>query len=184
MTEQLLFADRTAFRNWLKQNHSRPTGLWLVFGKNPKIQTLTANEALEEALCFGWIDGLIKRVDEDRYIKFFSPRRTKSKWSERNIKIAEELVQSKRMELSGLRAFQRAKESGPSRASVITQDDILQFSKLFASNPKASANFQKMPASAQRIFTGYYLEAKQEGTRQRRLEKITSMIDQNKKPTI
>jgi uncharacterized protein YdeI (YjbR/CyaY-like superfamily) len=75
MAEQLIFSDRAAFRAWLKKNHGRTEGLWLVFGKNDTVKTLTAEQALEEALCFGWIDGLIKRVDEKQYIKFFSPRR-------------------------------------------------------------------------------------------------------------
>ncbi len=101
MPEQLVFKNRNAFRIWLLKNHSRREGLWLVFGKNNAIETLTPEEALEEALCFGWIDGLVKRVDETQYVKFFSPRRAKSNWSEKNKKTAERLIRRGRMTSSG-----------------------------------------------------------------------------------
>ena len=187
MSEQLTFKDRSAFRSWLKKNHARPMGLWLVFGKNKAVETLTPEEALEEALCFGWIDGLIKRVDEARYIKFFSPRRTKSVWSEKNKKTAEKLMRSGRMAAPGRHAIGKAKAEGswdkPQRP-VVTAEDIERFSRLIASNRKASINFQNMPPSAKKLYTGYYLDAKHESTRQRRLEKLIGLLEQNRRPML
>jgi uncharacterized protein YdeI (YjbR/CyaY-like superfamily) len=185
MSEQITFKNRAAFRKWLEKNRTREDGLWLVFGKNGAIETLTPEEALEEALCFGWIDGLIKRVDESQYIKFFSPRRMQSNWSDKNKKTAEKLIQSGQMTSSGLQAIERAKKTGawdsPKRL-IIGAAEIHNFSALIASNAKAAANFEKMPPSAQKQFTGLYLEAKQEATRIRRLEKLIGLLEKNKRP--
>jgi uncharacterized protein YdeI (YjbR/CyaY-like superfamily) len=185
MTEHLIFKNRADFRAWLKKNHGRTEGLWLVFGKNNMVKTLTPEQALEEALCFGWIDGLIKRVDEKQYIKFFSPRRNKSNWSKKNKRAAERLIQSGRMASPGLRAIDRAKQVGSwdgPRRLVVTQEDIKRFARMIASNTQAAANFQKMPPSLRRQVTGFYLDAKQEATRNRRLTKLIGLLEQNKRP--
>jgi uncharacterized protein YdeI (YjbR/CyaY-like superfamily) len=188
MPEQLTFKNRAAFRDWLQKNHTRPKGLWLVFGKNLAVETLTPEEALEEALCFGWIDGLIKRVDETRYVKFFSPRQTKSNWSEKNKRTAEELIRSGRMTSAGRQAIERAKRGGswnrPHSGRTIKPEDIERFAGLIAANPQAAANFHRMPPSAKRLFTGFYLHAKQETTRRRRLEKLIGLLEQNKRPML
>jgi uncharacterized protein YdeI (YjbR/CyaY-like superfamily) len=184
MSEQLTFKDRSAFRSWLKKNHARPGGIWLVFGKNNAVKTLTAEEALEEALCFGWIDGLIKRVDEARYVKFFSPRRAKSVWSEKNKKTAERLIRDRCMASPGRQVIERAKADGswtrPQRP-VVTTEDIESFGRLVAANRRAFINFQNMPPSSKKLFTGFYLDAKQNITRQRRLKKLIGLLEQNKR---
>jgi uncharacterized protein YdeI (YjbR/CyaY-like superfamily) len=183
--DQLIFKNRTAFHEWLAENYARKEGLWLVFGKSNAVETLTSEEALEEALYFGWIDGLINSVDETRYLKFFSPRRPKSKWSEKNKATVDKLIQSGQMAAPGLEAIGRAKKDGawdqPQRL-IVTQEDIESFGRLITSNPKASANFQKMPPSTKKQFTGFYLDAKLEETRRCCLEKIIGLIEQNKKP--
>ena len=79
-TPELLFASREDFREWLSNNASESTGVWLVFGKTKAVRTLTATEALEEALCFGWIDGQMRSIDETKYVKYFARRRAKSIW--------------------------------------------------------------------------------------------------------
>ncbi len=83
MSEPILFKAREEFRDWLKNNCMTSGGVWLLFGKTKELVTVKAGEALEEALCFGWIDGLMKRVDEKSYVKYFSARRSGSKWSEK-----------------------------------------------------------------------------------------------------
>jgi uncharacterized protein YdeI (YjbR/CyaY-like superfamily) len=184
MPEQLIFKDRTVFRNWLRKNHARPGGVWLVFGKNKAVETLTPEEALEEALCFGWIDGLIKRVDDARYVKFFSPRRAKSVWSGKNKETAERLIRERRMASPGRQAIERAKADGswnkPQRP-VVTPEDIESFGRLIAANRRAFFNFQNMPASSKKLFTGFYLDAKQNLTRQRRLGKLIGLLEQNRR---
>lgn len=82
-TPELLFTSRGDFRAWLCENAETSGGVWLVFGKTKAVVTLTANDALEEALCFGWIDGQMQRTDDTKYLKYFARRRAKSPWSEK-----------------------------------------------------------------------------------------------------
>ena len=110
--DQLIFENRNAFREWLIQNHQKNPGIWLVFSKDAGFKTLTANEALEEALCFGWIDGQIKSLDARMYIKRFTPRRKRSSWSERNRKLAAKLIAEGAMTDAGHAAIARARELG------------------------------------------------------------------------
>jgi uncharacterized protein YdeI (YjbR/CyaY-like superfamily) len=185
MSERLVFENRTAFRQWLKKNHMQPDGLWLIFGKNKMVKTLSPEQALEEALCFGWIDGLIKSVDETQYVKYFSPRRNKSNWSDKNKRTAEKLIKSGQMISPGLKAIEKAKKNGSwnsQKRLIITHEDIEQLNLLVASNQQAAANFQKMSLSVKKQFTGFYLDAKKEDTRRQRLEKIIGLLEQNKKP--
>lgn len=81
MAEQVQFSGREEFRAWLEENHFSADGFWLLFGKAGGPQTLKASEALEEALCFGWIDGQMRSIDEHSYVKYFAQRRKNSKWS-------------------------------------------------------------------------------------------------------
>ena len=187
MPEQLTFKNRNAFHNWLLKKHARREGLWLVFGKNNALKTLTSEEALEEALCFGWIDGLLKKVDETQYIKFFSPRRAKSNWSERNKKIAERLIQCGRMTSSGMQAIEKARQDGswdnPRKPRpIVTDEDIKRFAQLIVANPQAAGNFHKLSQPAKKLFVGFYKDAKQKETRRRRLEKLIVLLDQNRRP--
>ena len=112
MEDQLLFSDRKEFRQWLSENHDTSPGIWLILGKSGKLKTVKADEALEEALCFGWIDGLIKSIDNTRYLKKFSRRRKGSKWSVKNRETAEQLVNQGKMATPGLAAIEEAKKSG------------------------------------------------------------------------
>ena len=186
-SQQLIFKNRAAFRAWLQKNHGRPQGLWLVFGKDKAVVTLTPEEALEEALCFGWIDGLIKRVDERCYVKFFSPRRTKSRWSDKNKAAAEKLIRNGLMAPPGLEAVDRAKQDGTwkiQQRPIVTPEAVEQFAELIEANVRAAANFQNMPFSVKKLYTGYYLDAKQEETRRRRLAKLIPLLEQNKRPML
>ena len=113
MKEQhLVFEDRAAFREWLEQHHRTNTGIWLVFGKDKSVKTLSANEALEEALCFGWIDGQLQSLGAKKYIKRFTPRRKNSVWSERNKALAKTLEERGFMTAAGRAAIDRAREAG------------------------------------------------------------------------
>ena len=111
MPDELIFKNRKDFRKWLSSNTS-PQGVWLVFGKKGALPTLTASEALEEALCFGWIDGVMKRIDDASYKKYFSPRRPGSQWSEKNKRLVQQLISRNLMTANGLEAVDRAKRDG------------------------------------------------------------------------
>ena len=184
MAENMVFRTRQDFRQWLSSNSSSQ-GIWLVFGKDESLVTLTASEALEEALCFGWIDGLLTKLDESTYKKYFSPRRRGSLWSERNKKLVDKLIGEQLMTSSGLEVVERAKRDG---TWDIVQDRAIpaerydEFEKLIRRSKTALENFRKMPKSTRQQFVGLYFEAKKEETRVRRLAKLIDLLEQNKKP--
>lgn len=185
MDEQILFNDREEFRKWLLENHSVSKGIWLVFGKGGKLKTLKADEALEEALCFGWIDGQFNSTDDTKYLKKFTPRRKGSKWSERNRSVANRLIENGKMTESGMTVIERARRDGtwdvPKQEPISEgQIDVL-ISGLQGVEP-ALSNFMKMPLSVRRTYTAMYLDAKKEETRIRRLEKIIERLYENKRP--
>ena len=183
--DQLVFENRAAFRKWLVENHQESRGIWLVLGKDAKVKTLTANEALEEALCFGWIDGQIRSLGADRYIKRFTPRRKVSVWSERNRKLADKLTKDGLMTSAGRAAIEEARKSGawdrPKR-EPISEAQVEALTKALPADSKALANYLKMSPSVRRTYAAFYLDAKKEETRKRRLAKIVERLDENKKP--
>ncbi len=185
MDDQLVFNDRSAFRTWLVDHHADNKGVWLVFGKAGHLETVKPDEALEEAMCFGWIDGQIKSVDESRYLKRFTPRRKGSNWSERNRGIAGRLIADGRMAEPGLAAIERAKADGawetPSAAPV-SGDQIAALVEALTGFEPALTNFLRMPPSVQKTYSAHYLSAKAEATRARRLEQIVARLNENKRP--
>jgi uncharacterized protein YdeI (YjbR/CyaY-like superfamily) len=184
MYEQMTFSNEIDFRSWLSQNHNSCDGVWLVFGKTKELKTLSYDDALKHALCYGWIDSQIKKIDDIKYIQKFTPRRKKSKWSKRNKLIIQELIQDKLMMPQGYAAIKRAKNEGmwESQVDEFTDDDIEKLAdKLKGHNP-AYDNFMKMSLSIRRTYTRHYLDAKKEDTRTRRLSKIIERLNQNLKP--
>jgi len=182
--EELLCRDRAAWREWLVKNGDRREGVWLVFGKTDDLETVTAAEALREALCFGWIDGQIKRIDDTRYIKKFTPRRKGSKWSEKNRRSAAALIKAGRMTVAGYAAIERAKADGTwdtPKPPPITDEQVAVLTEALTGHEPARTNFLKMPPSARRAYAGFYLDAKKEETRARRLTRIAARLDENKK---
>ncbi|MCU0522392.1 MAG: YdeI/OmpD-associated family protein [Anaerolineae bacterium] len=183
--DELLFEDRDAFREWLLRNHDTSSGFWMVLGKAGKLKTLTADEALEEALCFGWIDGQLKSVDDQSYLKRFTPRRKGSVWSERNRELAHNLIEKGVMTEAGQAAIDRAKgegtweRPGPAPISDAQVEVLIQ---ALSGAEKALANFLAMPPSVQRTYTALYLDAKKEDTRTKRLQGIIERLNDNKKP--
>ena len=185
MTEEVAFSSRDKFRQWLEKNHSTSKGIWLVFSKVNALKTLKPGEALEEALCFGWIDGQIKSLGDEKYLKKFTPRAKGSKWSAANRDLARQLGEHGTMTEHGIRAMEEAKKRGhwevPKRDPV-PDDRIEILIKALQGADLALANFQKMPASVRRTYTGFYLDAKKEETRIRRLEYIIQRLNANKGP--
>jgi uncharacterized protein YdeI (YjbR/CyaY-like superfamily) len=185
MPEQLLFPDRAHFRQWLQENHSISGGVWLVFSKAGELRTLKASEALEEALCFGWIDGLIKRLDDEKYLKMFSPRRKVSRWSAVNRALACRLIDSGQMTEHGLAAVEQARKKGtwdaPQRERV-PDDQAELLTEALQGADLALANFLEMAPSVRKAYTAFYLDAKREETRVRRLERIVKRLNANKGP--
>jgi uncharacterized protein YdeI (YjbR/CyaY-like superfamily) len=184
-TKELVFTTRNAFRTWLSENAEASDGVWLIFGKTKAVITLSANDALEEALCFGWIDGQMKSIDDTKYRKYFSCRREKSPWSDKNKKIVETLRARNLMTELGEEAVSTAKKNGlwdASPSGTITDEQITSFSDKLSG--LALENYTAMPRSAKVAFVRRYLSFKKEETRQRDFEKIIDMLNKNLKPTI
>ena len=184
---ELLFSSRDDFRTWLQENATTSDGVWLVFGKTKAVVTLSANDALEEALCFGWIDGQMKSLDDTKYRKYFACRREKSPWSDKNKKTVETLRERSLITELGEKAVEIAKGNGmwdASPSGTITDEQIASFSDKLSGLSLAYENFMKMPRSAKVAYVRRYLSFKKEETRQKDFEKIVDMLNQNLKPTI
>ena len=185
MDKIMTFIDRQAFREWLGKYGAESNGIWLVFSKKKKFVTLSAVEALEEALCHGWIDGQIQSLDDNSYRKYFARRLPKSKWSVKNKKLAQTLMEKGLMTQQGLNAIECAKKNGlwdNAKPILIDDGQIQMFKEIIHPYEPAYTNLLAMSHSVQRTYTGFYLDAKSDKTRQARLEKIIERLNGNLKP--
>ncbi|MDD2436700.1 MAG: YdeI/OmpD-associated family protein [Massilibacteroides sp.] len=182
---RILFADKEAFRAWLSENHSTNEGIWLIFGKKNGPKTLTADEAVEEALCFGWIDSQMKSIDDKTYIEYFCPRRKNSKWSERNKTTIVLLETQGRMTDHGRTKVEEAKKNGRWNAQTppsVSEDQIAVFARKLEGIEPAYSNFTAMSFSVRRTYTLWYLDAKSEQTKITRFDRIVERLNKNLKP--
>jgi uncharacterized protein YdeI (YjbR/CyaY-like superfamily) len=183
MKDKILFRSRKEFRNWLIKNARNGSGIGLVIGKTDKLKTVTASEALEEALCFGWIDGQIKSVNETKYIKYFAPRRKESKWSEKNKKAIPELCRKGLMTDLGMEAINTAKLNGKWNSEIVKEnyeEKIKEIEDLLVNNKSTKDNFNRAPLSFKKQIAAFYFDAKQEETKSKRLKKIILVLEENK----
>jgi len=182
---ELLFETRADFREWLQKNAETSEGLWLVFGKTKAIVTLSANDALEEALCFGWIDGQMQSVDSTKYLKYFAKRRVKSVWSEKNKNAVAALRDKGIMTELGEKAVESAKQNGTWDApkdNQITDEQVKAFTEKLVGMSPAYENFNNMSRSIRFTYTRRYFSFKSEEARQRDFEKIVDRLNKNLKP--
>lgn len=169
------FATPADFRRWLQKNHKTADELWVGFyKKHTGKPTISYQEAVDQALCFGWIDGIRKSIDDEAYMNRFTPRRKGSIWSRINIKRAQELIDEGLMKPAGAQAFAARDEARTARYSF--ERDKVAFSpaqlRAFRKNKRAWAFFQKQPPSYQRMATWFVISAKQEATQERRLARV------------
>ncbi|MCB5956396.1 YdeI/OmpD-associated family protein [Enterococcus sp. CWB-B31] len=186
MTDPLHFETQNDFRKWLSDNSQTSEGVWLLFSKTDQLSTLRASEALEEALCFGWIDGVMKRIDDSAYIKYFSNRRKNSKWSAKNKSLVERLEKDGQMTDFGREKIAEAKANGQwdnaNKPSAITNEQLEQTAALLKGNELAYKNFQNMSPSVKKTYTRAYLDAKTEAGRTKRLAWMIDRLEKNLKP--
>lgn len=185
MAEMLEFETREAFREWLTSHSQSSGGIWLLIGKMGGPKTISAAEALEEALCFGWIDGQMQSLGDKEYKKYFARRVARSRWSEKNRKLAGELIRQGRMEKAGLDAIERARANSTwevAERAGIEDSQIDELKRLIIGNEPACSNFIAMSKSVQRTYAAFYLDAKGDATRKARLERIVERLNRNLKP--
>ena len=179
------FASPAAWEAWLAEQHATSSGLWLKIAKKDSgVETVSYAEALEVALCYGWIDGQKDKFDGDYWLQRFTPRKPRSKWSKINREKAEQLITQGRMQPAGLREVEQAKADGRWDAAYDGQrtaaipDDLRQ---ALEQNPQAAEFFASLD-SANRYAILYRLqEAKKPETRARRLERYVAMLNEQQK---
>ena len=173
-----------AFRAWLSESHDESPGIWLrIFKKDSGTESITYAQALDQALCFGWIDGQKKPLDDQSWLQMFTPRRTGSGWSKKNTEHAERLIQSGEMTPYGLREINAAKADGRWNAayeSFGAAAPPADFLSELAKNPKANAFFKTL-TKTNRYSIVYRLQtAKKLETRNKRMAAIIKMLEQGK----
>jgi uncharacterized protein YdeI (YjbR/CyaY-like superfamily) len=171
------FRTPTDFETWLEKNHATATELWVGFyKKESRKPSITWPESVDQALCFGWIDGIRKRVDEISYQIRFTPRRRGSVWSAINIKRARELARQKQMRPAGLEAFAARIEnkSGIYSYERRSTELVEPYARLLKMNKAAASFFKKQPPSYRKMIGWWIVSAKKEETRMARLAKLIS----------
>lgn len=171
----LEFSDKEEFKKWLQKNHNKNDGIWIKFYKGNKI--FTARDALEEAICFGWIDGLLKTIDSNAYKKYFSKRKDTKKWSDKNKALFYTLQKKGLVTEGGKAAFQPSDDTKEDELSI--EDKINLLRKILAHNKDHLCLFDKKSHSRQKQCAGFYCDAKSEETKQKRIDKIIDALSNN-----
>jgi uncharacterized protein YdeI (YjbR/CyaY-like superfamily) len=179
------FRTRQQWRQWLVDNHSLEKGLWLLFHKKHTGRPgLAYEDAVEEALCFGWIDGILKRIDGDKHMVRFCPRRKNSIWSERNKERVRRMVREGRMTEVGLAKVAAAKAGGEWDKAAVREDTTIVPAELMdalAKHEKARLNFASLAPSYRRQFIYWIAIAKREETRRKRIDETIRLLSRNER---
>jgi uncharacterized protein YdeI (YjbR/CyaY-like superfamily) len=181
----IAFKDSAEWRHWLDENHASVDGVWLqLYKKGSGFPTVTYAEALDEALCYGWIDGQKKRYDEDSFLQKFTPRRAKSMWSKRNIEHVARLTEQGCMTTAGIREVERAKADGRWAAAYDAPSEMVVPPEFFAElkkHPVAEKFFATLNKTNTYAIAWRLQTAKTEETRKRRQDKIIAMLGAEQK---
>jgi uncharacterized protein YdeI (YjbR/CyaY-like superfamily) len=173
--------DRATWRSWLAANHATAPGAWLVTWRRGHGPVLAYEDAVEEALCFGWVDSTAGRVDDRRSKLYFAPRKAGSGWAATNKARVERLIAEGRMAPAGLEAIQRAKANG----SWTLLDEVEQgvvpddLARAFVEHPPAATNFGAFPQSARRAILAWIAQAKRPETREKRIAETAELAAAN-----
>jgi uncharacterized protein YdeI (YjbR/CyaY-like superfamily) len=178
--------NRNAWRDWLAENHNKETEIWLVFyKKGTGKESVHYEDAVEEALCFGWIDSIIKKIDEKKYVRKFTPRNEDSKWSQLNIKRVEKMIKVGLMTDQGLKLVQAAKENGswanPTQRPKLEFTILPEFEAALNNNTKARETFDALAPTYQKQYLGWIEVAKREETRKKRILESIRYLERGEK---
>jgi uncharacterized protein YdeI (YjbR/CyaY-like superfamily) len=183
--EQLYTKTANEWREWLKINHELIDGVWLVFYKKESGKpTISYYDALDEALCYGWIDSIIKKVDESKYVRKFTKRNDNSKWSEINKKRIEILIKEKRMTKFGMRKIEIAKQNGKwfeIDKPEINSENQDEFESALSKNKSANDSFKKLAPSFQKQYLLWISAAKQPATKEKRIKESILLLEKGQK---
>ena len=182
--EQVYVEDRAAWRRWLALHHARSSGVWLVFDKKASREDrLTYGDAVEEALCHGWIDSLVRRIDDARYVQLFTPRKPTSTWSRVNKDRVARLIEQGLMAQAGLAAIERAKANGmwtslDAVEALVIPDDL---ATALRRTKGAAAGFESFSRSNRKVYLYWVNQAVRPETRARRVAEVVRRAASNLK---
>jgi len=182
----LVFETREDWRRWLRSHHRSTKEIWLLhYKKQTKKPSLYHLDAVEEALCFGWIDSKLKKIDEERFILKYSPRKAKSIWSKINKEKAEALIRSGKMTQAGLEKINEAKKHGlwdVAYTNKVKERIPSDLKQALLIDKIAWMNFQRFANSYRNMYCGWIKGAKTKDTRKKRINIVVERARQNKKP--
>lgn len=183
--KELYVTNRDDWRRWLKENHASAKEVWLIYyKKHTSKPTIPYDDAVEEALCYGWIDSIIRRIDDERYARKFTPRNEGSRWSELNKKRAKKMIKQGRMTEAGLVKIKAAKRNGQ-WSKIASRIDLpklpVELLKALAQNKKAKKYFEQLAPSYRKHYIFWIASAKRDDTRQRRIKEAVSLLERNEK---
>jgi uncharacterized protein YdeI (YjbR/CyaY-like superfamily) len=175
--------NRQEWRAWLEKHHATESEIWLIYYKKHTGQPrIPYEDAVEEALCFGWIDSTVKKIDEEKFAQKFTPRRDRSNWSALNKRRMQQLIRDGRMTAAGLAKIDLATLNDETEPRPKEELPLPRFVKqALRANRTAWENFDKLAPSYRRNLIRWILDAKKEETRQRRLQEAIGLLEQNKK---
>jgi uncharacterized protein YdeI (YjbR/CyaY-like superfamily) len=174
--------SRNEWRKWLEKNHQSEKSVWLIiYHKESKTKTVYYDEAVEEAICFGWVDSKPNKRDEKSYYLFIAQRKPKSNWSKANRDRANKMIGQRLMTAGGQAMIDLAKKTGTWEALVDVQNSVIptDLQKRFDKNKMAFKNFQAFPPSSKRIILEWILNAKRPDTREKRIDETVSLAAKN-----
>ncbi|MCG8409978.1 MAG: YdeI/OmpD-associated family protein [Bacteroidales bacterium] len=178
-------SDKKDWRNWLEQNHKTKEAVWLIFyKKKSNTPNLTWSEAVDEALCFGWIDGVKKTMDSDRYVQYFTKRKSNSNWSKVNKDKIQKMIELGLVTESGLKSIEIAKQNGSwtlldAVENLEIPEDLEQEFKRY---PESKNYFMSLSKSVRKGMLGWVVLAKRPETKAKRIAEIVENARQKKKP--
>jgi len=185
MNPKVYATDRKSWRAWLTKHHADESEAWLVYYKKhtgkPSVSYI---DSVREALCFGWIDGLKKRIDEETYAHRFTPRKPHSKWSPQNISLARELIEVGLMAKAGFTAFNQRTGYDEEQMQMLQSKEIALTSeteKALKTSQKAWENFERLTPGYRKQYVAWLQSAKRPETRQKRLQEAIGLLEKNQK---
>lgn len=180
------FKNRNEWRKWLHKNHGNVDEIWLIFYKKHTGKPgITHSEAVEESLCFGWIDSKVKRIDDERFIQKYTPRKPNSVWSKINKESAQKMIREGKMSPSGFEKIKEAKRSGKWSAAYTSRRKLAMpndLKKALMKKKKAWNNFSSFANTYQNMYIGWVDSAKRKEMRERRIGEVVRRAARNQKP--
>ncbi|MBM3300524.1 MAG: YdeI/OmpD-associated family protein [Deltaproteobacteria bacterium] len=184
----MLFENRRKWREWLEKNHDKSDEIWLIqYRKHTRIAGMSYKEALEEALCFGWIDSRTRRLDDDRFLLRFTPRKPNSLWSKINKETAERMMAAGQMTPAGLSTIEEAKRNGRWQSAYTSRDPVdlpRDLEEALRGDEEAWRNFNRFAYSYQTQYSYWVLSAKKDETRKKRIAEVVRRSAENRRPGV